>query len=160
MDSNNNNYRGGGNFRGGNNWNNKHQGGRETKSPEDVWRESNYQKRWITQEIDGDFPDFAEKIGKYMAENQLTKSKIRSIYGEMKRIQMGDYDREKASFFLLRPKVAYALGRDSGNNGLKLFKKLFDECSADVVDKATFLNFCKVFEAVLAYHRAYGGKDN
>ena len=159
MDYNNDSYRGGSNYRGGNNRKNYNQGGHNTKSPTDIWRESNYQQKWIAQDIDGDFPVFAETIGKYMAENNLTNSKIRSIYGEMKRIQMGDYDKEKASFILLRPKVAYALGRDIGNKGLQLFKIMFDNCSASVVDKRTFLNFCNVFEAVLAYHRAYGGKD-
>ncbi len=123
------------------------------------WEESNYQSTWIKNSIDSRFPDFAEKMGKYMAINGLTNSKIRSIYGEMKRIQMGDFEKEKASFYLLRPKVAYALGRDDKNRGLQLFKLLFDECSKDVVDKKTFLNFCNVFEAVLAYHKAHGGKD-
>ena len=129
------------------------------QDPDTVWKEANYKSSWIKDSIDKDFPDFAEKLGKYMANNGLTNSKIRSVYGEMKRIQMGEFEKEKASFFLLRPKVAYALGRDNNNRGLKLFKKIFDECSKDVTDKKTYQNFCNVFEAVLAYHKAYGGKD-
>lgn len=127
------------------------------QSPESIWNEAGFQNKWVKESIDSTFPDFAEKIGKYMADNGLTNSKIRSIYGEMKRIQMGDYEKEKASFYLLRPKVAYALGRDPKNRGLQLFKLLFDNCSKDVTDKNSFLNFCIIFEAVLAYHKAYGG---
>lgn len=132
---------------------------KDTITPNQIWNEAGFKKEWVSQSIDESFPEFAEKIGKFMADNNLTNSKIRSVYGEMKRIQMGDYDKEKASFYLLRPKVAYALGRDKDNKGLQLFKKMFDECASCVTDKNSFLNFCNVFEAVLAYHKAYGGKD-
>lgn len=118
-----------------------------------------FKNTWITNEIDKDFTIYAEKMGKFMAEKKLTNSKIRSIYGEMKRIQMGQFDKEKASFYLLRPKVAYALGRDKTNTGLCAFKLLFDRCSDMVADSKTFLNFALMFEAVLAYHKSYGGKD-
>ena len=131
----------------------------DAKTPDQTWNEAGFKKEWITKSIDASFPEFAEQIGKFMADNNLTNSKIRSVYGEMKRIQMGDFDKEKASFYLLRPKVAYALGRDKDNRGLQMFKKMFDECALNVTDKKSFLNFCNVFEAVLAYHKAYGGKD-
>jgi CRISPR-associated protein Csm2 len=94
-----------------------------------------------------------------MANNKLTNSKIRSIYGEIKRIQMGEFEKEKSSFYLLKPKVAYALGRDEHNDGLKLFKLIFDRSSTDVTDQQAYLNFCNLIEAILAYHKAYGGKD-
>ena len=127
--------------------------------PEQEWVNAGYKRTWITDGIDKDVIPFAEKMGIYMAKNKLTKSKIRSIYGEIKRIQMGDFDKEKASFYLLKPKVAYAYGRDEHNLGLKLFKIVFDKSSDDVSDKRTFINFCKLIEAILAYHRANGGKD-
>lgn len=94
-----------------------------------------------------------------MARNGLTNSKIRSIYGEIKRIQMGKFEIEKASFFLLRPKVAYAFGRDEKNKGLKLFKLIFERVYLLVKDQKTYNNFCNLIEAILAYHKAYGGKD-
>ena len=102
---------------------------------------------------------YAEEMGKYMADNGLTNSKIRSIYGEIKRIQMGEFEKEKSSFYLLKPKVAYALGRDDKNQGLKLFKLIFDHCSVNVIDQKTYQNFCNFIEAILAYHKAFGGKD-
>ena len=94
-----------------------------------------------------------------MASNGLTNSKIRSIYGEIKRIQMGEFEKEKSSFYLLKPKVAYALGRDDKNEGLKLFKKVFDIASDSVSDQKSYQNFCNFIEAILAYHKAFGGKD-
>lgn len=117
-----------------------------------------YQSSWVKEQASEEFVIFAEKAGKFMAENKLTNSKIRSIYGEIKRIQMAkDFNTEKASFYLLKPKVAYALGRDKNNEGLKLFKLIFDRASKDVIDKKSYNNFCNLIEAILAYHKANGG---
>ncbi len=148
---------------------NNFRGGRETsgvrdnrspvESPENVFRNANFQSKWITGQADKELVAFAETMGKYMVENGLTKSKIRSIYGEIKRIQMGKFEKEKASFYLLKPKVAYALGRDEKNRGLKMFKLLFDRSFDFVTDEKSYQNFCNLIEAVLAYHKANGGKD-
>ncbi len=121
--------------------------------------EKNFKEEWIKNGTDSEMIKYAEDTGKFMADNKLTNSKIRSIYGEVKRIQMAEFENEKASFLLLRPKVAYALGRDNSNKGLQLFKSVFDKASKDVIDQKTFDNFCNLFEAILAYHKAYGGKD-
>lgn len=123
----------------------------------DVKREFN--KEWITVGADKEMITFVENAGMYMAKNGLTNSKIRSIYGEIKRIQMSEFEKEKTSFYLLKPKVAYALGRDEKNKGLKLFKEIFDTCFPYVMDTKTYKNFCNLIEAVLAYHKANGGKD-
>ena len=121
--------------------------------------ELTFQPNWITEGADSSLVEYAEKAGKFMAKNNLTNSKIRSIYGEIKRIQMGEFEKEKSSFYLLKPKVAYALGRDDKNEGLKLFKKVFDKASDYVKNQKSYENFCNFIEAVLAYHKAYGGKD-
>lgn len=118
-----------------------------------------YKASWITNEVSKELVDYAEEAGRFMAKNGLTNSKIRSIYGEIKRIQMGNFDNEKSSFYLLKPKVAYALGRDDKNEGLRLFKMIFDRSSEDVSDQRSYQNFCGFIEAILAYHKAYGGKD-
>ena len=131
----------------------------EQKSPKQVFDDASYQSEWISNGANEKTVAFAEKTGQYMAENDLTNSKIRSIYGEIKRIQMGDFAKEKSSFYLLKPKVAYALGRDSKNKGLQLFKLIFDTCSNDVSDQKTYINFCNLIEAILAYHKSFGGKD-
>ena len=68
--------------------------------------------------------------------------------------------KEESSFYLLRPKVAYAVGREKTNVGLQLFKLLFDKSAQCVKDKDTFLHFANFMEAVLAYHRAYVKKND
>jgi CRISPR-associated protein Csm2 len=124
------------------------------------WKSENpFHEEWIKNGTDSEMITYAEKAGEFMAKNDLTNSKIRSIYGEVKRIQMGKFEEKNASFLLLRPKVAYALGRDKYNKGLQLFKFIFDEASKSVSDQKTFNNFCNLFEAILAYHKSYGGKD-
>lgn len=125
------------------------------------WLSSNPIKQtWISDKADSDMIIFSDKAGRYVADNGLTSSKIRSIYGEIKRIQMGKYQEEAASFLLLRPKVAYALGREKSNKGLELFKLIFDEASKKVSDQKSFNNFCNLFEAILAYHKSYVKKDS
>lgn len=123
------------------------------------FNELQYSRAWISTGATPEMVKYAEEAGKFMAENKLTNSKIRSIYGEIKRIQMGEFENEKSSFYLLKPKVAYAFGREKDNKGLELFKLIFDLSSNDVTDKKTYLNFCNFIEAILAYHKSYGGKD-
>lgn len=118
-----------------------------------------FNPKWIEEEATKELVKYAEEAGKFMAKNELTNSKIRNIYGEIKRIQMSGFENEKPSFYLLKPKVAYTLGRDKNNEGLKLFKNIFDMASASVTDQKSYQNFCNLMEAILAYHKAYGGKD-
>lgn len=114
---------------------------------------------WITVGADKGLPIYAENVANVLAGGGLSNSKIRSVYGEMKRIQFGGFDKEKASFYLLRPKVAYALGRDRDNSGLKLFKRIFDDASQYVTDQSTFDNFCSFIEAIIAYLKVYNKRD-
>lgn len=125
-----------------------------------IFAKNKFLVSWIENGADEALPDYAEFIGKEMADNKLTSSKIRSVYGEIKRIQMGEFAKEKSSFYLLRPKVAYAVGRDKENIGLQLFKLVFDKSAKCVKDKDTFLHFANFMEAVLAYHRAYVKKND
>lgn len=122
---------------------------------ESKFRELPYDSAWIKTGATPEMVTYAEEAGKFMGQNELSSSKIRSIYGEIKRIQMGEFEKEKSSFYLLKPKVAYALGREKNNEGLKMFKMVFDRCYNDVVDQDTYINFCNFVEAILAYHKAY-----
>jgi len=134
-------------------------GGYAKPTAESCYGELVFNPNWISNGADAELVVYAEKAGDFMAKNNLTNSKIRSIYGEIKRIQMGDFEKDKSSFFLLKPKVAYALGRDANNEGLKLFKKIFDNVFGYVKDDKSYQNFCNLIEAILAYHKANGGKD-
>ena len=134
----------------------------ETKS---AFHSLQFKAEWIIKGATEEMVTAADKAGKYMAENELTSSKIRSVYGEIKRIQMKGFDEEKTAFYLLKPKVAYAVGREKLKDkqkikGILLFQLIFNECFKYVTDDATYKNFCNLMEAILAYHKAYVPKDN
>lgn len=125
-----------------------------------------FKPEWISIGADEEMVKFAEDVGKYMAplnkydKQALTKSQIRNVFGEIKRINLKGFDTTegKSSFMLLKPKVAYAEGRNK-TMGLSLFKIIFDVSWKYVVDKKSYQNFCNLIESILAYHKAFGGKD-
>lgn len=124
---------------------------------------------WIQKEFTKDTIDFAEKFGAYLVKNRLTTSQIRNIYGEVKRIEAKVKDDSFGNvfkdFLLLKPKLAYASKR-AGTRGIEDFKKVMDKAHLAVVDAPdgkqrveAFRNFTDFFEAVLAYHKASGGRE-
>lgn len=143
---------------------------KERESPDIFFNKYPFKKEWILTGADEDMVKYAEIMGEYMApkgksvrekdsdKQCLTKSQFRNVFGELKRIQ-GDFSGHISSFYLLKPKVAYAEGRKK-NCGITLFKKIFDT-AWELVDRdeRKFLNFCNLIESIIAYHKAYGGKD-
>jgi CRISPR-associated protein Csm2 len=98
----------------------------------------------------------AEQLGRQLARD-LTKSQIRNIYGAVKKMQMkGELDSHK--LLMLKPKLAYAAKRHGG--GVNTLKDVLTQ-AIDLVgnDSKNFNRFVDFFEAILAYHKAYGGKD-
>ena len=120
--------------------------------------------KWVRNGIDDGSVKYADALGKEIANRRLTTSQIRNIFGEMRRIQMNTYKKEKDAFLLLKPKLAYAVKRHE-NKGLDLFYKFF--CFGyDALDKNNeslgekhFDNLMHLMEAVLAYHKFHGGKE-
>ncbi len=116
--------------------------------------EKEFQKSWITDAITKDTITFCEDFGKHLS-RKLSSSQIRNVYGELKRIQMKGFDNEKASFILLKPKMAYSIKRNKGVNELgEVFNSAYDA----VDDSKTFKNLMDFMEALLAYHKSYGGQ--
>ena len=70
----------------------------------------------------------------------------------------------ESEFVMLKPKLAYAVGRAKKNSKIKDF---YDVMS-DAIDKVTqssdkkkaFKNFISVFEAIVAYHKKYENSNN
>ena len=99
----------------------------------------------------------AEELGNYLKENKVTTSQIRNAYGNMKKLQMSGWNnRTRREVLLLKPRLAYAAGRHG--NGLTQLKKVMDSAIDAVSDEASFQRFCQFFEAIVAYHKAAGGK--
>ena len=98
----------------------------------------------------------AEQRGRQLARD-LTTSQIRNIYGAVKKMQMkGQLDTHK--LLMLKPKLAYAAKRHGG--GVDTLKDVLTQ-AIDLVEneQEKFNRFVDFFEAILAYHKFYGGKD-
>ena len=126
----------------------------------------------IVEEVKKNLPDIltgdsekliesAKNFGSHLSK-KLSTSQIRNIYGEVKR--MREFDKNRLN--LLRAKLAYTAGRhgDKDRRTGKLVGPIVD--LQEVLDEAlkkvneeTFENFKNFFEAILAYHRYYGGKE-
>jgi len=143
----------------------RNQGGRPGHSSQQGrnW-ENEFKERWITEGIDKECVDFASDFGSFVKGQGLSTSQIRNVFGELKRIQMRGFQNqnEKTAFILLKPKMAYSVKR-SGRGGLKELMKVFNK-AYNLIDTESeqgekqFNNLVYFLEAVLAYHKSYGGK--
>ncbi|HLW41376.1 MAG TPA: type III-A CRISPR-associated protein Csm2 [Flavobacterium sp.] len=132
----------------------------------------NCEKEWIedgiTQTALDSISDWCKKdlSNRYSG---VSTSKLRKFYGEVKRIQSVGIDSEKGKrgFQMLKPKMAYAVGREKNN---EKFKDLFEFLSTAIgyvnIDahnseglKDRFSNFTQLFEAIVAYHKFHGGQE-
>lgn len=112
---------------------------------------------------------FAERFGDYLGTDgtepqmdrrgqvkdvkvsKLTTSQLRKFFGEVKRQQMVGYD--ETDFVLLKPKLAYAVGRADKNSKIRDFYDVIANAMDLVTNETEFQNFIKVFEAIVAYHK-------
>ncbi len=124
--------------------------------------------------------DFAEAFGKHLIDPQtdsrkylgvragwksLTTSQLRNFFGEIRRIQAQGFGTHQSDFYMLKPKLAYAKARvlrSSRENRIIEFEKvlnlLIDKVYASGKEEH-FTNFVKFVEAIVAYHKAFGGKE-
>lgn len=136
------------------------------------WSEKISEKE-IKQRITEDTVDFAEKFGKHLAvddvseytdhntgkpktkveRKKLTTSQLRKFFGEVKRQQIKGFD--KTEFTLLRPKLAYAVGRVADKEAkINDFNYVISEAIKLVENEDDFKRFIKIFEAIVAYHKS------
>ena len=95
----------------------------------------------------------ADKFGEHLSRGGLSTSQIRNIFNDVKK--MNRYDKDKLN--LLRPKIAYIAGRHGGM--VKDLQRVLDNAIQKTNDEKKFNMFKEFFEAILAYHKYYGGKD-
>ena len=128
----------------------------------------------IAEVIQGDdrtdrLVEFSEALGSFLAvpREGITTSQIRNIFGEVKKIEM-EWERNPTSSWvrlqLLRPKLAYMAkraaegSRGEGSRGFAL-KEVLSAAIVKVESKSeNFQRLVNFFEAILAYHRAAGGR--
>ena len=110
----------------------------------------------------------ADKLGKDLANNRLTTNQIRALFGEVRQIeaqwQMGEEQQRKAErrLILLKPKMAYRAKRERGRGVKELVSVLEPAIDLVIAEKGqkkqdNFQRFVDFFEAILAYHKSYGG---
>lgn len=127
--------------------------------------DTKFRETWISDRLDSSAIDFADEFGKSLAENKLTTNQIRNFFGEVRRIEMKGILQEKTRFLLLAPKLAYAAKR-ADIHAAESFKKVMTMAHQVVIREENddkkfehrFKNFVQFLEAILAYHKAYGGK--
>lgn len=123
-------------------------------------------KDWIQNGISNEAVEWAKSFGEYLTKKDvkdvLSTSQLRKFFGELRRID-SDFSHKKNDIIMLKPMLAYAVGRDKKKTKTKEFGeemskgidaiRLEDEVHA----KNDFKNFLKIFEAIVAYHKFYGG---
>ena len=118
----------------------------------------------------------ARVIGKQAADAKLTTNQIRNVYGPVRQIELtwpevGDARDEQTSrrastayrqVILLKPKMGYLAARDPKLADLELILgAAIDEIALATDDKerrVRFKRFVEFFEAILAYHKKFGGR--
>lgn len=84
----------------------------------------------------------------------LTTNQLRKFFGEVKRLQ-SFADLNLVEFALLKPKLAYAVARAKDEDAkIHDFYHVLAEGIDMVTNKKEFDNFIKIFEAIVAYHKA------
>jgi CRISPR-associated protein Csm2 len=86
-------------------------------------------------------------------QEKLSTSQIRNILDEIQRMPEREFDENR--LHLLRPKLAYAAGRHRGR--VKDFQELLDR-AIQLTNKENYKYFRNFVEAIVAYHRYFGGK--
>lgn len=138
----------------------------------------------VKEGVNEDTIKFAKKFGVYLATTtncqiirngceakltikKLTTNQVRKFFGEVKHQQMAGYNLN--SFVLLKPKLAYAVGRSEKKEDKKnkeyIENKIIDfynvmSTAIDAVisegkkgNEEAFKNFIAIFESIVAYHK-------
>ena len=107
-----------------------------------------------------DMVKWAEIVGGGLA-SQLTTNQIRSLFGEVRMIE-GMWQAKNPGWhrrlILLKPKMAYRAKKESGRGVRELVDVLSPAIDYVQGKEDNFRRFVEFFEAILAYHKAHGGR--
>lgn len=108
---------------------------------------------------------YADDMGKYLTQINLKTNQIRKFLDAVKKVESESikrFESDNATAFnsdevkLLKPKLAYAAGRQSE---VRPLMALLDPCIDRVNSKEDFKKFARLVESIVAYHKFYGGRD-
>ena len=118
--------------------------------------------KWVTDGITEETINWTDQFAKALCKkpNPLTTSQIRRFYGEVKRIQ-SDFDSNRSSVLLLKPKLAYAVGRDKAKKEPSKIKDFYDQIqhglNAIGDNSENYQRFVDILESIVAFHKFHGG---
>ena len=109
----------------------------------------------------------SQELAKDLKANGMTTAQIRALFGEMRQIEAewsveSQRDSAYRRLVLFQPKMAYRARKERGQ-AVKMLVDVLDKAVKLVVaappDKRNvyFKHFVEFFEAILAYHKAFGG---
>lgn len=127
-------------------------------------------KNFIENDQPKELIEAAESLGKKLVDLNLATSQIRNIFGMVRQIKMNWATDPAGSYrqaVLLKPKISYQAKRlENKVRGLPMLldAELVPALDAvieasDGTKKVRFERFTDYFEAVVAYHKKYGGKE-
>jgi len=99
------------------------------------------------------FINYSDQFGKLCKNKRISTSQIRAIFQKVKRLP-DNYETSRNDLNLLRPKLAYQTGRYSQ---LRPLKEIIDTLIKEINNDETLKGFKEFFEAIIAYHKSYGG---
>lgn len=101
--------------------------------------------------------EIADKTGKLLKENNVTVTKLRKIFNEVRNIKLDDGNDCFFKTVMLKSKMAYAAGRFKElKDFYEIVVRFIDNIDGDMTKLKRFKQF---FEAVVAYNRYYTGKE-
>jgi CRISPR-associated protein Csm2 len=97
----------------------------------------------------------AEELGEHMVNKGMTTSQIRKIFAEFKKLKFKDEGPYQAN--MKRAKLAYTAGR---HKQVRDLQKVLDSALLEVgTDEQKYRRFVDFFEAIVAYHKRFDGKE-
>ncbi|OAG26712.1 type III-A CRISPR-associated protein Csm2 [Thermodesulfatator autotrophicus] len=98
--------------------------------------------------------EIGECLGKVLKEKNVKTTQIRKFLDAVRKIQI-KFDKDNV--IMLKPKLAYTVGR---HRNLKPLMQILDPAiDAGAKDRESFKKLVHLIEAIVAYHRFYGGGD-
>ena len=124
-------------------------------------------KIMVNDESGAELVEFARQTAQTLVKNNLTRSQIRGIFTEVRKIDtMWEGPRQGEALRrlnMLKPKLDYQTSRSDSVRVLRdVLSSAIDEVNKAGNEKdrsVRFHRFMELFEAILAYHRAEGGRN-
>lgn len=108
----------------------------------------------------------AEDVAKTFIADKLKTNQIRNFYSAITRMRVefeqskGDYDKVKNQLIMLKPKLAYAAGRQTAVRAhfYEFMTGAIEEVGKAQDKTEALKNFFLLVESVVAYHKYHGGE--